>query len=91
MRSNMHFRSRGLRRVSGDVRDGEVRLEAHGGRQRRGADRKENSKTSTGLGTALVGALAKQLKAQITEASSNTGLTVDITRSTFKSHLPVAA
>ncbi len=51
----------------------------------------ENSKASTGLGTALVGALAKQLKAQITEASSPTGLTVDITRSTFESHLPVAA
>jgi len=48
-------------------------------------------KTSSGLGTALVGALAKQLKAQITETSSAKGLTVEVTRSTFESVLPVAA
>jgi len=48
--------------------------------------------TSTGLGTALIGALAKQLHAQISEASSpKSGLTVEVTRSTFESSLPVAA
>ena len=46
---------------------------------------------STGLGTALIGALAKQLNAQISETSSAKGLTVEIVRSTFKSQLPVAA
>jgi chemotaxis protein methyltransferase CheR len=51
----------------------------------------EGSNISTGLGTALVGALAKQLKAQITESSSPDGLTVAVTRSTFESFLPVAA
>ena len=51
----------------------------------------EESKASTGLGTALIGALAKQLKAQITEASTAKGLSVAVTRSTFESHLPVAA
>ncbi len=44
----------------------------------------EKSATSTGLGTALIGALAKQLKAQITEASSSEGLSVAVTRSTFE-------
>jgi two-component sensor histidine kinase len=51
----------------------------------------ENSKTSTGLGTALIAALAKQLNAQISEISSPKGLTVDVTHSTFESRLPVAA
>ena len=46
---------------------------------------------STGLGTALIGALAKQLNAQISETSSRKGLTVAVTRSTFESLLPVAA
>jgi PAS domain S-box-containing protein len=50
-----------------------------------------NSDASTGLGTALIGALAKQLNAQITESSSAKGLTVEVTRSTFESQLPVAA
>jgi len=53
--------------------------------------RKEDSAVSTGLGTALIGALAKQLGAQISETSSSRGLTVDVTRSTFESRLPVAA
>jgi two-component sensor histidine kinase len=53
--------------------------------------RNESPKTSTGLGTALVGALAKQLEAQISEPSSLKGLTVEVTRSTFESLLPVAA
>jgi hypothetical protein len=35
--------------------------------------------------------LAKQLKSQITERSSNDGLTIAVTRSTFESRLPVAA
>jgi chemotaxis protein methyltransferase CheR len=47
--------------------------------------------TSTGLGTALIGALAKQLDAQISESSSPNGLAVAVTRSTFESRLPVAA
>ena len=51
----------------------------------------ENTKSSTGLGTALIAALAKQLNAQISEASSPKGFTVDVTRSTFESRLPVAA
>jgi chemotaxis protein methyltransferase CheR len=51
----------------------------------------EESSVSTGLGTALIGALAKQLDAQISETSSRKGLTVAVTRSTFESLLPVAA
>ena len=51
----------------------------------------EEVKTSTGLGTALIGALAKQLNAQILETSTPKGLTVEVTRSTFESLLPVAA
>ncbi|MCL6740731.1 PAS domain-containing protein [Sphingomonas sp. RB56-2] len=51
----------------------------------------ENSNSSIGLGTALIAALAKQLDAQISETSSPTGLAVAVTRSTFESHLPVAA
>jgi len=46
---------------------------------------------ATGLGTVLVGALAKQLNAQITEVSSRKGLSIAVTRSTFESRLPVAA
>jgi chemotaxis protein methyltransferase CheR len=46
---------------------------------------------STGLGTALIGALAKQLNAQVSQTSSDKGLTVSVTRSTFESFLPVAA
>ncbi len=47
--------------------------------------------TSTGLGTALIGALAKQLNAQLSEPSCPKGLTAEVTRSTFESLLPVAA
>jgi PAS domain S-box-containing protein len=53
--------------------------------------RNEKLETSTGLGTALIGALAKQLRAQIAETSSSDGLTVAVTRSTFESHLSAAA
>ena len=56
-----------------------------------GRVQKEHSPPSTGLGTALIGALAKQLNAQISENSSPKGLTVEVTRSTFDSQLPVAA
>jgi PAS domain S-box-containing protein len=52
---------------------------------------KEEPNTSTGLGTALIGALAKQLNAQITETSAANGLSVEVTRATFESNLPVAA
>jgi len=51
----------------------------------------ERSTTSTGLGTALIGALAKQLNAQTTETSTKNGLTVEVTRATFASLLPRAA
>jgi len=49
------------------------------------------SEVATGLGTALIAALAKQLNAQISQISSPKGLTVAVTRSTFESFLPVAA
>jgi two-component sensor histidine kinase len=45
---------------------------------------------SGGLGTAIVAALAKQLKAQIHEVSTGDGLSVEVTHATF-SPLPVAA
>ena len=51
----------------------------------------EGAKGSTGLGTALIAALAKQLGAQITETSSREGMTVEVTRATFVSTLPRAA
>jgi PAS domain S-box-containing protein len=56
-----------------------------------GGNAQEEPGTSTGLGTALIAALAKQLNAQITETSTPNGLTVEVTRSTFESLLPVAA
>ncbi|MFL6729099.1 MAG: sensor histidine kinase [Sphingomicrobium sp.] len=56
-----------------------------------GRSRSNDSKESTGLGTALIAALAKQLNAQISEISSRKGLTLAVTRSTFESRLPVAA
>lgn len=46
---------------------------------------------STGLGTALVAALAKQLKAQVSESSSKKGMVVAITKATFESRLSRAA
>jgi chemotaxis protein methyltransferase CheR len=45
----------------------------------------------SGLGTALISALAKQLEAQISEVSTKNGLTVAVTRATFVSHLSRAA
>ena len=46
---------------------------------------------STGLGTALIAALAKQLSAQVSETSSNKGMSVAVTKATFESRLPRAA
>jgi chemotaxis protein methyltransferase CheR len=46
---------------------------------------------STGLGTALVAALAKQLRAEVAETSSSAGMAITVTRATFESRLPVAA
>jgi chemotaxis protein methyltransferase CheR len=58
-----------------------------------GSGRRETDEPSgsTGLGTALVAALAKQLKAQVSEDSSEKGLAVAVTKATFKSRLPRAA
>lgn len=56
-----------------------------------GRRRASNPNTSTGLGTVLIAALAKKLNAQILEPDSPKGLTVELTRSTFQSLLPVAA
>jgi chemotaxis protein methyltransferase CheR len=51
----------------------------------------ETAKSSSGLGTVLITALAKQLDAQISEVSSTKGLTVEVTRATFVSKLAQAA
>jgi chemotaxis protein methyltransferase CheR len=51
----------------------------------------ESPPESTGLGAALVAALAKQLKAQVSEATSAKGLSIAVTRATFDSRLPRAA
>jgi PAS domain S-box-containing protein len=56
-----------------------------------GRGRKNALRPSTGLGTALVAALAKQLDAQVSELSSAKGLSVDVTRASFVSRLPRAA
>lgn len=58
-----------------------------------GAGRREAEEpsASTGLGTVLVAALAKQLKAQVSETSSDKGLAIIVTRATFESRLPRAA
>ena len=51
----------------------------------------EAGEAGSGLGAALISALAKQLGAQISEVSSDKGLTVDVTRATFVSNLSRAA
>ena len=51
----------------------------------------EAAEAGSGLGTALIGALAKQLEAQISEVSTAKGLTVDVTRATFVGNLSRAA
>jgi chemotaxis protein methyltransferase CheR len=58
-----------------------------------GCGRRETKQTtaSSGLGTVLVAALAKQLKAQVSETSTQKGLIVAVTKATFESRLPRAA
>ena len=56
-----------------------------------GRRQRVEEQTSTGLGTALIAALAKQLGAIVSETSTTKGLRVDITRATFVSRLPRAA
>jgi chemotaxis protein methyltransferase CheR len=56
-----------------------------------GRQETDEASASTGLGTALVAALAKQLKAQVSETSSNKGMAVAVTKATFESRLPKAA
>jgi chemotaxis protein methyltransferase CheR len=58
-----------------------------------GAGRRQSQEAanSTGLGTVLVAALAKQLDAVVTEPPTKKGLTVEVTRATFASRLPRAA
>jgi len=57
-----------------------------------GCGREAAAGTSAGgLGTAIVGALAKQLKARIEEVSGPEGLRVEVTRATFTARLPAAA
>jgi chemotaxis protein methyltransferase CheR len=58
-----------------------------------GSGRQENDgpSASTGLGTALVAALAKQLNAQVSETSSKKGVAVAVTKATFESRLPRVA
>ena len=51
----------------------------------------DGMEAKTGLGTALISALAKQLDAQVTEVSTDKGLTVDVTRATFVGRLSRAA
>ena len=51
----------------------------------------QEAANSTGLGTALVAALAKQLNAVVTEPQTKKGLVVEVTRATFDSRLPRAA
>ena len=61
---------------------------ADNGVGRRQADQPD---AATGLGTALVAALAKQLKAQVSETSSKKGMAIAVTMATFESRLPHAA
>lgn len=58
-----------------------------------GSGRRQTDETSasTGLGTVLVAALAKQLEAQVSEVSSKKGLAVAVTKATFESRLPRVA
>jgi chemotaxis protein methyltransferase CheR len=56
-----------------------------------GIGRSAPAARSSGLGTAIVGALAKQLHARIEEVSRPDGLTVGVTRATFSPRLPLAA
>lgn len=57
----------------------------------RGKRQVESEKTPSGLGTAIISALAKQLDAQVAEVSTAKGLTVEVTHATFVSRLRQAA
>jgi len=50
----------------------------------------DHPKTESGLGTTIVGALAKQLGARMETASGPRGFTTSITRATFTSRMPQA-
>jgi chemotaxis protein methyltransferase CheR len=56
-----------------------------------GADPAKAASDSGGLGSALVEALARQLRAKVEIASNATGMRVSITRVTFVSTMPEAA
>ena len=56
-----------------------------------GRRQNETAKSTSGLGTVLITALAKQLDAQISEVSTSKGLTIEVTRATFVSKLSRAA
>jgi len=56
-----------------------------------GCGRTATAGSPSGLGTAIIGALAKQLKARIEEVSGPNGLRVEVTRATFSPRLPIAA
>lgn len=56
-----------------------------------GKSKESSSAPGGGLGTAIVGALAKQLDAKLAEVSGPGGLRVEVTHATFASHMPVAA
>lgn len=56
-----------------------------------GRRQSQEPSTSTGLGTVLVAALAKQLDALVAELPTKKGLTIEVTRATFESRLPRAA
>ena len=56
-----------------------------------GRRKSDETSKSTGLGTVLIAALAKQLDAQISGSTTKKGLTVDGTRATFVSRLSRAA
>jgi two-component sensor histidine kinase len=56
-----------------------------------GRRHKEPTSATSGLGTVLITALAKQLDAQFSEVSTAKGVTVDVTRATFTSKLQQGA
>jgi PAS domain S-box-containing protein len=56
-----------------------------------GRRQSQEAANSTGLGTVLVAALAKQLNAVVTEPPTKKGLIIEVTRATFASRLPRAA
>ena len=56
-----------------------------------GRGKSQEAANSSGLGTVLVAALAKQLDAVVNEPPTKKGLIVEVTRATFASRLPRAA